>query len=271
MSETNLVRRTPTPVTIQSLMDDFTALGVERGMIVLFHSSLSALGWVCGGPVAVILALENVLETTGTLVMPTHSGDLSDPANWENPPVPEPWWEIIRETMPVYSPDLTPTRGMGVIPECFRKQPGVVRSGHPQVSFAAWGARAKEIVLDHQIDFGLGDNSPLGKIYRLGGYVLLLGVGHGSNTSLHLAEYRAGYPGKRLIQDGSPVTINHQRVWRPIQDIYQDGSDFEAIGKDLLQDTKFVRQGQVAQAEAQLMLQPALVDYAVAWLERYRK
>ena len=56
--------------------------------------------------------------------MPTHTGDNSEPSNWENPPVPESWWDVIRAEMPVFDPKLTPTRGMGIIPETFRKFPG---------------------------------------------------------------------------------------------------------------------------------------------------
>jgi aminoglycoside 3-N-acetyltransferase len=271
MSEAAIIKRTPTPATVQSLRNDFSKLGVVSGMIVLLHSSLSALGWVCGGPVAVILALENLLGPTGTLVMPAHSGDLSDPAEWQNPPVPEAWWETIRQTMPAYDPALTPTRGVGAIPECFRKRPGVLRSAHPQYSFAAWGAYAAEIVKDHQLDFGLGDHSPLAKIYELGGYILLLGVGHDSNTSLHLAEFRADYPGKQVIKNGAPIMIKNRRVWQELQDIKLDNSDFEAIGADFSKDTGLGQHGYVACAEAQLFPQPALVGYAVAWMERNRK
>jgi aminoglycoside 3-N-acetyltransferase len=271
MSETATIKRTRTPATIQSLKDDFSRLGVAPGMIILLHSSLSALGWVCGGPVAVILALENLLSSTGTLVMPTHSGDLSDPAEWGNPPVPESWWETIRQTMPAYDPDLTPTRGVGTIPECFRKQSGVLRSAHPQCSFTAWGAYAAEIVKGHSLDFGLGDLSPLAKIYEFGGYVLLLGVGHDNNTSLHLAEYRADYPGKQVVKNGAPIMIRNRRVWQELQDIKLNDADFERIGADFGQEEKLIQHGYVACAEAQLFPQPALVDYAVAWMERNRR
>src|SRR5690625_5814784 len=54
-------------------------------------------------------------DLNGTLVMPSQTGDLSDPVNWGNPPVPEDWWEEIRQTMPPYHPEITPTRGMGQI------------------------------------------------------------------------------------------------------------------------------------------------------------
>ena len=65
------------PATVQSLIRDLRTLGVRPGMVLMLHCSLSAMGWVCGGPVAVIRAVQSVLRSYGTLVMPTHSGDLS--------------------------------------------------------------------------------------------------------------------------------------------------------------------------------------------------
>ncbi len=142
MSEDKIVKKTKMPATIESLQTDLRALGVRPGMVVLVHSSLSAMGWVCGGAVAVVTALQKVLGSTGTLVMPAHSSGLSEPSKWESPPVPESWWPVIRENMPAYDPVLTPTRAMGVIAETFRKQRGVLRSSHPLDSFCACGPQA---------------------------------------------------------------------------------------------------------------------------------
>ena len=75
------------PATLPSLAADFEALGVQPGMVLVVHSSLKALGFVNGGPVAVILALEQVLGAEGTLVMPTHTADNSEPVNWKNLPL----------------------------------------------------------------------------------------------------------------------------------------------------------------------------------------
>ena len=271
MSERDVIERTGDhPITVDSLCLDLIRLGVQPGMTLLVHASLSALGWVCGGPVAVLQAFEKALGTTGTLVMPAHSGNLSDPAKWENPPVPSEWWETIRETMPAYEPAVTPVCWMGVIAETFRSLPGVRRSTHPQVSFAARGPQAEAIVSDHELDYSLGETSPLARLYELDGWILLLGVGHASNTSLHLAEYRANYAGKREIENGAPVYRAGRRVWATMKDIDIGTADFERIGEDFFTETGKPVRGEVGLAAAQLTPQRDIVDYAVIWMERHR-
>ena len=271
MTEEELIASTDAPATVDSLCRDLERLGVENGSTLLVHSSLSALGWVAGGPAAVVLALERCLGEDGTLVMPTHSSDLSGPSGWRNPPVPDSWWETIRQHTPAYEPDLTPTRGMGAIPECFRKQSGVVRSGHPQYSFAARGPHADAVTRNHSLAFPLGEGSPLARIYDLDGYVLLLGVDHGSNTSLHLAEYRARFRGKRTLTLGAPVLVDGARTWLTFEDIDLNESDFARLGDEFEEATGAVVVGRVALATARLMRQRPLVDFAVSWMERFRR
>ena len=270
MTERDAIERTSGPITIASLVNDLRGLGVEPGTTLLVHASLSSLGWVCGGPVAVIQALEEILSERGTLVMPTMTGDLTDPRDWRNPPVPENWKETIRASMPAFDPDLTPTRGMGAITETFRKQPSVLRSNHPHASFAARGACAVRITANHVLDYALGEGSPVARIYELDGFVLLLGVGHENNSSLHLAEYRAGYPGKRKRPNGAPLLIDGVRWWVDVLDLDVDASDFPQIGKAFAQETGLVRAGPVGNAPALLMPQRALVDFVVRWMEAHR-
>ena len=61
MSEAATMDGEAMPATVESLVRDLAVLGVERGMTLVVHSSLRALGWVVGGPVAVVLALEGAV------------------------------------------------------------------------------------------------------------------------------------------------------------------------------------------------------------------
>jgi aminoglycoside 3-N-acetyltransferase len=258
------------PNTLISIRDELVKLGVATGMTLIVHSSLSSLGWVCGGAVAVILALEESIGENGTLVMPAHSSDLTEPSNWHEPGVPETWWQQIRDSMPAFQVDLTPTREMGLIPETFRKQPGVVRSNHPNCSFAAWGKNKDFVTENHLPGFSMGPQSPLGKIHQLDGYILLLGVDHDRNSSLHLAEYTTEYTGKAIVQNYAPVIINNRREWIEYPDINVNAGDFVQIGK-AFESTGKCTTGRVGSAEARLMNQRELVRFASAWMIKNRK
>ncbi len=62
--EKELIDRTPEPRTRLSLAADLRRLGLQSGAVVIVHSSLSSLGWVCGGQVAVVQALiDSVTES----------------------------------------------------------------------------------------------------------------------------------------------------------------------------------------------------------------
>ncbi|MER6787996.1 AAC(3) family N-acetyltransferase [Streptomyces sp. NPDC000658] len=257
---------TPPPtgplVTRDSLAAELGALGVEPGEILLAHSSLRSLGWVCGGAVAVVRALLDALGPHGTLVVPTQTGDLSDPAVWRRPPVPEQWWETIRATMPAYDPLLTPARGVGVIPETVRTWPGARRSAHPQTSFAALGARAAEIVAGHAPDCRLGEDSPLARLEERGARVLLLGAGYDACTAFHLAEYRIPAP---LVRVGRPGPDG----WEEVTEVSVDSDRFDELGHDFERDRAVVR-GRVGAADARLFPVAEAVAYAERWLPLHR-
>jgi aminoglycoside 3-N-acetyltransferase len=270
MGDTLPENRSPEPVTVDSMVSDLRALGVEAGQTVLVHSSLSSLGWVCGGPPAVVEALQQVVGEDGTVVMPTHSPGNRDPTEMQNPPVPDSWYDTIREGMPPYRPAVTPTQGMGRVAECFRSFPGVHRSMHPRHSFAAWGADAEFVTEDHSLDYSFGEDSPLARVYALDGDVLYLGTSHGTNTSLHLAEYRADL-GLESETHASVVLDDGERQWVTFEDSAFDDEDFPDCGAafDRAHPQAF-ETGSVGVCTAKLISQPTLVDFAIEWFESNR-
>ncbi|MDD4904475.1 MAG: AAC(3) family N-acetyltransferase, partial [Candidatus Bipolaricaulis sp.] len=137
--------------------------------------------------------------------------------------------------------------------------------------FAACGPRANEIVGDHGLDYSLGERSPLARIYDLDGTVLLLGVGHEGNTSIHLAEYRAEYPGKQDTKNGAPVLVGGTRAWVPIVDVAIDSSDFERIGTAYAKVPGRVHCRSVGAGVGLWMKQRPLVDFAAQWIPMNRR
>lgn len=90
----------------------FQALGVKKGQNIEVHTSLSSLGFVCGGPQMVIEALLESVGEEGTIMMPTQTWKNLDPetgVHWEEP---KEWWQTIRDNWPAYDKDITPTNTM---------------------------------------------------------------------------------------------------------------------------------------------------------------
>lgn len=269
MSEGNVIEGTTKPATVTSLVGDLRALGVEPGMTIMVHSSLSRLGFVAGGAPAVVKALLESVGAAGTIVMPTHSTDLTDPASWSNPPVPASWWNPIRAEMPAYDPALTPTRSMGSIVECFRHVPGVMRSAHPTVSAAAVGPNAAFVTNAHELNRGLGESSPQARIYELDGHVLLIGVTHVNNTSLHLAERRSAPDDAATVTQSSPMIVDGTRRWVTWTELDDDAADFPAIGDGFV-ESGAERAGPVGAGAGRLMRSRDIVDFATDWMNRQR-
>lgn len=167
-------------------------LGVEEGGILLVHTSFRATRPVQGGPVGLIDALRDALGPEGTLVMPSWSGDDDAP----------------------FDPLTTPAEpSLGVVAETFWRMPGVLRSDHAQ-AFAATGPNAARITAGPLPLPPHIPESPVGWVHDLDGQVLLLGVGHDADTTLHLAELLAGVPYRvprycTMLQDGRPVRIEY--------------------------------------------------------------
>jgi aminoglycoside 3-N-acetyltransferase len=263
-----------TCLTPERLKEDFQKLGISTGMTLMVHCSLSKIGWICGGPVTVIQVLLDLLGPDGTLIMSSHTAENTDPRHWQNPPVPSEWFDIIRQSMPGFQPDITPTRNMGKVAETFRHWPGVLRSQHPQYSVIAIGPKAKLITDKH--DDACGEQSPLARLYDCtdNGYVLLLGVQHENNTSLHLGEYRFQVNNniEKSFNEGAAI-INPEtktRQWLEWNDYHYDADDFNDAGNVFESIEGNVKIGKVGLAECRFMKQYLLVDFATDWFTKNR-
>lgn len=245
-------------------------LGVHPGQSLIVHTSLSSIGYVIGGAQTVIEALIETVGPDGTIMMPTQSWKNLDPEAGVHPEVQQENWPLIRDYWPAYDKAITPTNTMGAVAEMFRQWPGTIRSDHPARSVAAWGRNAAYLTEGHTLSNIFGDGSPLGKLYESDGSVLLIGVGYDKNTSLHLADARAEYPGKRNSIEHSAVMEDGKRVWKAYETLYVDGEDFPEIGA-AFERTHTVQKGQLGGAELRFMSQRSIVDFAVEWIEKNRK
>jgi aminoglycoside 3-N-acetyltransferase len=179
-------------ISKQHLVEQLHRLGVRRGDVLLVHTSFRAVRPVEGGPAGLIAALQQAVADEGTLVMPSWTGSDED---------------VFDPTSTAASSDL------GVVADTFWRLPGVSRSGHP-FAFAAFGPRAARVTGDPIAMPPHAAESPVGRVHELDGRILLLGVGHDANTTLHLAEILAGAPYRvaksiTLERDGRPVRIEY--------------------------------------------------------------
>lgn len=174
------------------LAEQLLRLGVRRGGVLLVHTSFRAVRPVEGGPDGLIDALRRALGPDGTLVMPSWTGSDDEPFDPATTPA---------------APDL------GVVAETFRRRPEALRSDHC-FAMAAAGPAAPAILADPLPLPPHPPASPVGRVHELDGQVLLLGVGHDADTTLHLAELLAGVPYRvrnhvTVLRNRRPVRIEY--------------------------------------------------------------
>jgi aminoglycoside N3'-acetyltransferase len=214
-------------ITRAELIGQLRALGVDSGGVLLVHTSFRAVRPVERGPLGLIEALQAALGPRGTLVMPSMTDDDDR----------------------VFDPAITPARDMGIVADSFWRLPGVRRSNH-FASFAAAGPHAAEITADHPPVQPHGPDSPVDRVRALDGQILLLGVGHDANTTVHLAECLAGVPYRRrhhytVLRDGRPQRIDYDEIDHCCQRF--------ALADDWLRERRLQRDGQVGHVVARLV------------------
>lgn len=168
----------------RELTESFLALRLHDKPVIA-HASLSAFGEIKGGADTLLGAL---LESVDSLVMPTftyktmvtpETGPPRNGISYGNP-------DTNRMAIP-FTPDTPADPLMGILPETLRKHPQARRTYHPILSFAGINA---DFALDAQTLYN--PFAPVGAMEEAGGWLLLLGVDHTVNTSIHYIEKLVG-------------------------------------------------------------------------------
>ena len=179
-------------VTREEIVRGLRGLGLDKDSSIIVHASLKSFGEVEGGAQGLVKALR---EACGTILAPAFTWQtIYYPEGWEkNPdcpsePTPE---EILRINAgaEAYHPGLRTTPLVGIVPEIVRQEPDSKVGWHPTHRFAAVGPDAERLVRGQA---PMAPLEPIAELRGMGGWILLLGVGHTSSTAIHLAEAEAG-------------------------------------------------------------------------------
>jgi aminoglycoside 3-N-acetyltransferase len=197
------------PITRTRLAESLRELGVRPGGVLMVHVRLSALGWMVGGIDAVVWALRDTVGPSGTLLAFTGWDDSPyHVASW-----PERWQDAYRDQPPFDPATSAARRDFGRFPERLRTWPGARRSSHPEVSFAAWGPAAAELLADPADGDPWGPDGPLGRLVASEGQVLMLGAPLKRLTLCHHAEATAAVEGRRYHVSRMPVLRDGRTEW----------------------------------------------------------
>ena len=163
--------------------------GLEKGDVVLLHSSFKSFGEVEGGPQTVVDAFLSVLGKEGTLIVPTFNFDFSSTG--------KPW-----------NVKTTPSH-MGIISEFVRQNDNSRRILHPIYSFSIIGNLADELgSLQYKDSYGA--DSLFAKLRELNGKIMQIdSVNKGTTFFLHVEEmegcsyrYLKEFTGKIIDETG---------------------------------------------------------------------
>lgn len=260
---------TDTLYTQEQLVSHLKTLGLKPGQVVMLHASVKAVGAVIGGPNVILQALLDALGADGTLMMYAGWQDIPDFI----PELPEDIQQRYYDSHPPFDPATArAVRANSILAEFLRTWPGSRRSLNPEASMVAVGARADELTRDHPLNYGYGPGSPLEKLVKVGGKVLLLGAPLDRITLLHYAENRANLRQKAIIHYPCPLLQQGRKVWVDVED-YETGEphddySFEQIARSYLA-AHDVPQGIVGDAASSLFDAASLTRFAIAWLEQH--
>lgn len=244
--------------TKQQFISDLAALGVSPSDTVMVHSSYKSLGGIEDGARGLFDAFLSYLCPNGTLMLPAFS-----------------YSSVTREA-PCF--DVRSTQScVGYLPEYFRTAvPGVLRSLHPTHSCCAIGYNAQYLTEAHFLDrTPVGIHSPIARLPKIGGKILILGSHPDHNTTLHGVEETA--EPEYLFDRNAPIvyTITDENgkissVTHLCHGFHTPTVEYEqkyARILDILPSDKFTR-GKVLNADCVLMDAAAVWEYGHVALVR---
>ena len=171
--------------TKSDLLSQLEALRIPRDRVVLMHSSLRLIGQIEGGAKTLLDALIEYFTAEGGLFcVPTHT-----------------WANLSKD---IVLDVCDPHTCLGAFSDFALADGRGVRSENPTHSMVVFGDLEKaEAFVEGEIDVisGTAPESCYGKIYQMGGYVLLVGVSHARNTYLHAVDEMLGVPNR--LTDGT--------------------------------------------------------------------
>jgi aminoglycoside 3-N-acetyltransferase len=239
-----------TMVTFRDFINGFRRLEIDRSLPVLVHTSMSAFGKVHGGPDVIVGAL---LANFSGLMMPTFTYKCM--LTPEDGPADNGMLYgsagDVNKMAEFFHPDLPADPLMGVVAETVRRNPEAHRSSHPLLSFA--GIQVGTALNRQTLASPL---APIQALLEAGGWVLLLGVDHTVNTSIHLAEKLAGR--KQFVRWAlTPDGVTECPGFPGCSDGFQElAPRFEPL----------VRQVQIGQGLVQALPLAGMVEIAREWI-----
>ncbi len=237
-------------------------LGIQKGMLILVDAQTINLGYVSGGAQAIIEALMDVVGYEGTIVMPSFTMDNMDPSCWGQKRIEREHWEYIRQHPIAFDRKLSAPTNSDELVHQFMRNDAIARSYHPMYSFVAWGKYAKLLCDKHPLHFGLSKDSPLGKIFELNGYVLLLGCDYKDCTMFHLARYNGDQLPIKVVT--SAIQQNKKAVWKDMLDLVLVNDDFHVIG-EVMEERKVVKTSYLGNGKCRFFSAREAVNIATAY------
>ncbi len=152
----------------------------------MVHASLSSVGDIRGGAETMLGALS--MLTNGVMAPAfTYKTMLIPETGPDDNAIDYGTGKNLNRMAEFFTPEMPADPLMGVLSECLRKQPGAKRSAHPILSFV--GTNVDAALSSQTFEEPL---APIGTLAQEDSIVLLIGVNHTVNTSIHFAERLAG-------------------------------------------------------------------------------